>query len=105
MSNVTKQDLVQRAAFQTGASQAKTRQVMDEFLRVIGEELQVGQTIEIRGFGTFLTRTRQPRPARNPRTGEVVPLGERKVPLFKFSTELRVGESPEARWEVAEAIL
>lgn len=104
MANVTKQDLVQRAAFQSGVSQAKTRQVMDEFLRVVGDELQIGHTIEIRGFGTFLTRKRQPRPARNPRTGEVVPLGERRVPLFKFSTELRLGESPEARWEMAETL-
>ncbi len=104
MTNVTKQDLVQRAAFQSGVSQAKTRQVMDEFLRVVGDELQTGHTIEIRGFGTFLTRKRQPRPARNPRTGEVVPLGERRVPLFKFSTELRLGESPEARWELAETL-
>lgn len=103
MANATKQDLVQRAAFLSGASQACTRTVLDEFLRVVGEELQVGKAIEIRGFGTFHTKRRQPRPARNPRTGEVVPLGERTVPLFKFSSELRLGESPEPDWELVEA--
>jgi nucleoid DNA-binding protein len=103
LGNVTKQDLVQRTAFLTGMSQSKVKSVTEEFLRVVGEELQGGSTIEIRGFGTFLTKRRQPRPARNPRTGEVVPLGERTVPLFKFSGELRLGESPEPEWELVEA--
>jgi len=104
LGNVTKQDLVQRAAFQTAASQSRVREVMDAFLRVVAEELQSGETIELRGFGTFHTRRRQPRPARNPRTGAVVPLGERTVPLFKFSSELRLGESPEPDWELVEAV-
>ncbi len=103
MANATKQDLVQRAALLTGASQNRTRQVLEEFFRVVGENLQADKTIELRNFGTFLTRRRQPRPARNPRTGELVPLGERTVPLFKFSSELRLGESPEPRWELVEA--
>ena len=58
MGNVTKQDLVQRAAFQTAASQAKVRQVMDAFLRVVGEELQNGETIEFR-CGGLLARAIQ----------------------------------------------
>jgi len=103
LANATKQDLVQRAAFLTGASQTRTRQVLEEFLRVVGENLQSGKTIEMRNFGTFHTRRRQPRPARNPRTGELVPLGERTVRLFKFSSELRLGESPEPDWELVEA--
>jgi nucleoid DNA-binding protein len=103
LGNITKQDLVQRAASQSRVSQAKVRQVMDEFLLVVGEDLQAGQTIEIRGFGTFHSRKRQPRPARNPRTGEVVALGERMVPLFKFSNELRLGDAPKAEWELAGA--
>jgi nucleoid DNA-binding protein len=103
LANATKQDLVQRAAFLTGASQTRTRQVLEEFLRVVGENLQTGKHIEIRNFGTFHVRKRQPRPARNPRTGEMVPLGERTVPLFKFSSELRLGESPEPDWELVEA--
>ena len=103
MGNITKQDLVQRAASQSCASQAKVRQVMEEFLLVVGEELQAGKSIEIRGFGTFHSRKRLPRPARNPRTGEVVPLGERIVPLFKFSNELKLDEPTRADWELAGA--
>jgi nucleoid DNA-binding protein len=103
MGNTTKQDLVQRTSLQTGTSQARVRRVVDEFLRVVGEELQSGETIELRGFGTFHSRRRQPRPARNPRTGDIVPLAERTVPLFKFSGELRLGESSAPVWELAEA--
>jgi nucleoid DNA-binding protein len=32
---------------------------------------------------------RKPRPARNPKTGEVVPLNKRLVPLFKYSGEVK----------------
>jgi nucleoid DNA-binding protein len=32
---------------------------------------------------------RKPRPARNPKTGEVVPLNRRLVPLFKYSGDMK----------------
>ncbi len=90
MSNVTKQDLVQQATQLNGHTQSETRAVLESFLQLVGEHLQSGRAIEMRGFGTFHARRRLPRPARNPRTGEVVPLGERTVALFKFSSDLRL---------------
>ena len=55
------------------------------------------KTIELRGSGTFYTKERKPRPARNPRTGEICPLGRRRVALFRFSPEVRehIHEMPE----------
>jgi len=48
-----------------------------------------GQTIEIRGFGTFSLQHRKRRPARNIHTGAVVPLAERYVPTLKFCDAFR----------------
>ncbi len=48
-----------------------------------------GNRIEIRGFGSFEVRTRQPRVGRNPKTGDSVDVGLRKVPFFKVGKELR----------------
>jgi integration host factor subunit beta len=48
-----------------------------------------GDRVEIRGFGCFSIRRRDPRAARNPRTGEQVALGERYVPFFRAGKELR----------------
>lgn len=51
--------------------------------------LSQGDRIEIRGFGSFEVRVRQPRVGRNPKTGESVDVGLRKVPFFKVGKELR----------------
>ncbi|MBC7163236.1 integration host factor subunit beta [Immundisolibacter sp.] len=48
-----------------------------------------GGRIEIRGFGSFSLHYRRPKLARNPKTGESVPLGERYVVHFKPGKDLR----------------
>jgi len=48
-----------------------------------------GDSIEIRGFGTFKVRKRKTRIARNPRTGDSVEVPSRSVPVFKPSKHLR----------------
>ena len=97
MKNVTKQDLVQEAAKSSGRPQLEIKEVGEQFMRLVGEYLAQEKTIEIRGFGTFYTKVRKPRPARNPRTGEVCPLGRRKVALFRFSADMKsqIREVPE----------
>lgn len=89
MKNVTKQDLVQEAAKSSGHPQLEIKEVAEQFMRLVGEYLAQEKTIEIRGFGTFYTKVRKPRPARNPRTGEICPLGRRKVALFRFSSDMK----------------
>lgn len=103
MKNVTKQDLIQEASRSSGRSQAETRGVVEEFMKVVTEMLEAGKMIEIRGFGTFYAKERKPRPARNPRTGEICPLGLRRVALFRFSPDVRlhVHEMPELREALA----
>ena len=53
------------------------------------ETLSQGERIEIRGFGSFEVRLREPRIAHNPKTGERVDLPARKVVHFKPGVELR----------------
>lgn len=103
MKNVTKQDLIQEASRSSGRSQAESRVVIEEFMKVVADLLEAGKMIEIRGFGTFYAKDRKPRPARNPRTGEICPLGPRRVPLFRFSPDVRlhVHEIPELREALA----
>lgn len=99
MKNVTKQDLIQEVSRSSGRSQVEARGVVEEFMKVVTDLLESGKMIEIRGFGTFYAKERKPRPARNPRTGEVCPLGARRVALFRFSPDVRlhVHEVPELR--------
>ncbi len=87
--NTTKHDLIAQIAGRTGITQADTKIVVEELLENISQFLEEQSSIEIRGFGTFYTKMRKPRPARNPKTGEIVLLNRRLVPLFKYSGDLK----------------
>src|SRR5271157_4487123 len=87
--HMTKADLVEKV---TGLGDLTRRdgEVIVEtiFGSVIGA-LQSGDKIEIRGFGSFRIRQRNPRIGRNPKTGARVEVHAKKVPYFKPSKELR----------------
>lgn len=55
----------------------------------ITDALAQGRRVELRGFGAFSTRSRDPRTGRNPRTGAAVKVDAKKVPYFKPGKELR----------------
>jgi len=86
---MTKADLVERVAEKTGLTRTDVMVVVENFLAQIKKSLEEGQNIEIRGFGTFKVKARKARKARNPRTGEEVPVPDRKVPVFKPSNEFK----------------
>jgi len=52
--------------------------------------LEAGDRVELRGFGAFSVRRRDPRNGRNPRSGESVKVGTKFVPFFKAGKELRM---------------
>jgi nucleoid DNA-binding protein len=86
---MTKADLVERVAGKTGLSKSDIAVVVDAFLDAVKHTLEGGHNIEIRGFGTFKVKERKARKARNPRTGEEVPVANRMVPVFKPSNEFK----------------
>lgn len=88
-TNTTKQDIVNDISKVTGLTQSDTKIAVEGLLQSISDALCHGKSIEIRGFGTFYPKRRKARPARNPKTGEVILVHERFVPLFKFSAELK----------------
>lgn len=60
-----------------------------DIFSIMTDTLSKGDRIEIRGFGSFELRERQPRQAHNPKTGEKVELGARRVVHFKPGSELK----------------
>ena len=86
---MTKADLVDEISARTGLTKKDVAETVDEFLDEVCRALTEGKHIEIRGFGTFKVKDRKPRIARNPRTGEQVPVPSRRVPVFKVSKELK----------------
>ena len=53
------------------------------------ENIAEGKHIELRGFGTFETKIREPKKAINPRTKEVVNVDRHAVPIFRPGKELK----------------
>lgn len=86
---MTKSDIVDRIAAGTGLTKIETEAVVNGFIATVMDALTEGESIELRGFGTFRVQHRAPRTARNPRTNEEVPVEERYVPNFKASRDFR----------------
>ncbi len=86
---MTKADLVEKVTL-LGDLTRRDGEIIVEVLfdSVIGA-LKTGDKIEIRGFGSFRTRQRNPRIGRNPKTGAKVDVPAKKVPYFKPAKELR----------------
>jgi integration host factor subunit beta len=89
LNGMTKADLVEKVT-RLGDLTRRDGEVIVEtiFDSVIGA-LKGGDKIEIRGFGSFRIRQRNPRIGRNPKTGDRVEVPAKKVPYFKPSKELR----------------
>jgi len=62
--------------------------LFDPFDGVLADTLARGESVAIRGFGTFEPRVRAPRLARNPRSGEPVQLPAQVRPALRASERL-----------------
>ncbi|MFM2300396.1 MAG: hypothetical protein RLZZ84_132 [Pseudomonadota bacterium] len=72
-----------------GLRAEEVEKVVSVFFDEIAQRLAKGGRVELRGFGAFSTRERDPRKGRNPRTGEAVDVPGKSVPYFKPGKEMR----------------
>ena len=87
---MTKSELIQRIAKrfpQLGQQGAEA--AVNGMLREMSQALVEGHRIELRGFGAFSVRRREPRVARNPKNGESVQVQQRHAIYFRAGKELR----------------
>jgi len=63
--------------------------VVDSFFETISTQLVEGGRVELRGFGAFSTRARDPRAGRNPRTGATVHVPAKRAIHFKAGKPMR----------------
>jgi integration host factor subunit beta len=86
---MTKADLVDQVVALGDLTRHDGEVIVDTLFDSVIEALKADDKVEIRGFGSFRTRQRQPRTGRNPKTGESVAVPAKRVPYFKPSMELR----------------
>ena len=86
---MTKADLVEMVSERITLNKKQTEVLVETVFGTIIKALGKGDKVELRGFGSFRVRTRNPRDGRNPKTGESVRIPAKKVPFFKAGKELR----------------
>ena len=86
---MTKRDLIEEVA-EPRFSRREAEVMVNAVFDTMTYALVKGQRIEIRGFGSFIIKYRPAREGRNPRTGTVVSVAAKRVPLFKVGKELRL---------------
>jgi len=87
---LTKAEIIDRIHEKQNISRNEIHDVIDEFFEELKNALREDRVIELRGFGTFEIRTRKGREkARNPKTGEIVPVDTHGVAVFRPGKELK----------------
>ena len=74
---------------ETGVKQVVVKEVVHKTFDILLDALKNGERIELRNFGVFQVKKRKRRIGRNPKTGEVVPVPERKTVVFKPGLEMK----------------
>lgn len=85
---VTKKDIVRTIAEQIELPQLRTKELVQKTFDALIDALVREGRIELRNFGVFQIKKREARMARNPRTGERVPVQAKSVVSFKPGKEM-----------------
>ena len=86
---MTRADLVEEVSKAVMVTRKEAGHVVSTVLDGIADALRNGEKVEIRGFGSFRTRTRPARTGRNPKSGKTVQVPAKTIPYFKPSKHLR----------------
>jgi integration host factor subunit alpha len=86
---LTKAELSELLFDHLGLNKRESKDMVEAFFDILHHALVEGQDIKLSGFGNFNIRRKAPRPGRNPRTGEAIPITARNVVTFHASHKLK----------------
>ncbi|MCS7230627.1 MAG: HU family DNA-binding protein [Elusimicrobiota bacterium] len=81
--------LIEKISQNTNQKPSVVQKILREFVKVLSEALRNGEVINISGLGQFKTKITKPKIGRNPKTGEIVPIPERKKISFRPTDWIR----------------
>ena len=94
---LTKAELAELLFERLGLNKRESKDMVEAFFELVHQTLVDGTDVKLSGFGNFNIRRKAPRPGRNPRTGEAIPIKARNVVTFHASHKLKAivqGEAP-----------
>ena len=86
---LTKAELAELLFDRIGLNKRESKDMVEAFFDLIYATLLTGDDVKMSGFGNFTIRRKAPRPGRNPRTGEAIPIKARHVVTFHASHKLK----------------
>lgn len=86
---MNKSDLVKRIAETAGFTQKDTATFVDAFMEVVTDAIRAGETIDLLGFGRFMTKERKERQGRDLKSGRAITIPATKIPVFKPGKALK----------------
>jgi integration host factor subunit alpha len=86
---LTKAELSELLFDHLGLNKRESKDMVEAFFDILHGALVSGQDVKLTGFGNFNIRRKAPRPGRNPRTGESIPIRARNVVTFHASHKLK----------------
>jgi integration host factor subunit beta len=86
---MNKSDLVKALSKETDLPMRKSEEIVDMIFNTMGDALERGDRIEIRGFGSFVVKEYKGYTGRNPKTGEQIVVSNKSLPFFKAGKELK----------------
>ncbi len=84
---MTKAELVSAVALKTGFAKSDISVIVEATISSIQETIVGGEDVFLRGFGSFVTKTRKQKVARNILKEQSIIVPEHKVPAFKPSKD------------------
>src|SRR5438094_3582456 len=71
---LTKAELAEMLFERLGLNKRESKDMVEAFFEIVHATLVSGDDVKLSGFGNFNIRRKAPRPGRNPRTGEAIPI-------------------------------
>lgn len=80
---MTKADIVNEIAKTTGIEKVVVLETLEKFMEIVKDSLANDKNIYLRGFGSFIVKTRSQKTARNISKNTTIIIPEHKIPAFK----------------------
>ncbi|MCQ2140725.1 MAG: integration host factor subunit beta [Bacteroidales bacterium] len=84
---MTKAEIVNEIAKEKGLDKAEVQAVIEEFMKCVKNALADDKPVYLRGFGSFITKKRAQKAARNITQKTTITIEAHKIPAFKPAKE------------------
>jgi len=80
---MTKADIVTKISERLGVEKIETQAVVEQFMKEVKNSLETGENVYLRGFGSFIIKTRAEKKGRNISKNTTISIPAQNIPAFK----------------------